>query len=269
MQNFNLPPSEHVIHEFLYYLAPFFFSPPPSPSHNILSSYSLSLNRNLLGLLTQIVCPLFSKFVHVEAAYRSMARITLADWTCDINRCIYPLDGIGLNKNFSRYKGKIPTSWIVAQKTMWSLAPTLSLRTTDQMHIATGDVSLSHALKICDHITPMDSIDNPNSITIRSLRAGNVRTVKDVGNWIIDKNGAITFKAKAWSFIGWSTARKNNWTKITEHLSQVKPQSSLFLGLLPAVSTLRSSLVQHRCSFEISGRAFWGGQEALCRCQSS
>ena len=149
----------------------------------------------------------------------------LADWTCDINDCIYPLDSTGLNRNFTRYKGKIPAAWIVAQKTMSSLAPKLSLRITDQNHIATRDVSLSHALKVCDHIAPMDLIDNPNGVTAKSLRTGNVRTIKDIGGWVINEKGTITFKAKAQSFVGWSEAKKNNWIKITQRLSQVKPQA--------------------------------------------
>ncbi|KAJ7839168.1 hypothetical protein B0H13DRAFT_2102367 [Mycena leptocephala] len=40
-----------------------------------------------------------------------MARITLSDWTCDINNCIDPLDGPGLTRDFTRYAGKIPRPW--------------------------------------------------------------------------------------------------------------------------------------------------------------
>ena len=78
-----------------------------------------------------------------------MARLTLADWMCDINRCINPLDGQGLVKDFTRYYHKIPASWIFAQKVMSKLNPKLSLRLTDSSHIMQGDVSIMHALNLC------------------------------------------------------------------------------------------------------------------------
>jgi hypothetical protein len=55
---------------------------------------------------------------HHIPVYRHVAWITLADWTCDINNCVYPLDGNSLNKNFMHHYQKMPTSWIIAQKIM-------------------------------------------------------------------------------------------------------------------------------------------------------
>ena len=83
---------------------------------------------------------------HHIPAYRLMARLTLADWMCDINSCVNPLDGRGLDKDFVRYYHKIPASWIFAQKGMSKLNPKLSLRLTDSSHIIRGEISISHAL---------------------------------------------------------------------------------------------------------------------------
>ncbi|KAF9002836.1 hypothetical protein BDZ89DRAFT_1241833 [Hymenopellis radicata] len=69
---------------------------------------------------------------HHIAAYRKMARITLADWQCSINGCVNPLDGAGLDRGFSRYRGRHPSAWITAQQAMGSLGVKLSLRLTDQ-----------------------------------------------------------------------------------------------------------------------------------------
>jgi hypothetical protein len=72
---------------------------------------------------------------HHIPAYRLMARLTLADWMCDINRCVNPLDGQGLVKEFTQYYHKIPASWIFVQKGMSKLNPKLSLHLMDSSHI--------------------------------------------------------------------------------------------------------------------------------------
>ncbi|KAL6306090.1 hypothetical protein BKA93DRAFT_730012, partial [Sparassis latifolia] len=38
---------------------------------------------------------------HHVPAYRNMVRVMMADWTCDKNGCVYPLDGTGLSKDLS------------------------------------------------------------------------------------------------------------------------------------------------------------------------
>ncbi|KAJ7491047.1 hypothetical protein FB451DRAFT_1023142 [Mycena latifolia] len=124
---------------------------------------------------------------HHIPAYRLMARITLADWTCAINDCTNPLDGRGLLRDFSQYAGKISYGWIVAQKAMGRMAPTLSLRMTERTEILKGDVSLSHCLAIHSHHHPTatgtrKTVDGNN---LRSLRAKGIRKVSDVGEWTI------------------------------------------------------------------------------------
>jgi hypothetical protein len=65
---------------------------------------------------------------HHVPAYRTMARIALADWMCEKSDCIYPLDGAGLDKDFTHYAHSIPMAWIVAQKTIVNMSPRLLLR---------------------------------------------------------------------------------------------------------------------------------------------
>ena len=85
---------------------------------------------------------------HHIPAYRNMARLTLADWTCSINNCIYPLDGKGLRRDFTGQYWNILAVWIIAQKVMTTLDPKMSLRATDSLHIPHGDVSISHILNV-------------------------------------------------------------------------------------------------------------------------
>ena len=53
---------------------------------------------------------------HHVPAYRKMARLTLADWTCTINHCVCPLDGKGLLRDFTGQYRKIPAAWIIVHK---------------------------------------------------------------------------------------------------------------------------------------------------------
>ena len=87
---------------------------------------------------------------HHIPAYRNMAWITLADWTCSINHCINPLEGNGIQQDFTcrlQYH-MIPAAWIIAQKEMGAMKPPLRLCATDQSYILKGDVSISHCLKL-------------------------------------------------------------------------------------------------------------------------
>ena len=86
---------------------------------------------------------------HHIPAYQTMMRLTLADWMCDINGCINPLDSQSLTKNFTWYYCKIPASWIFTQKEMLKLNLKLSLYLTDSSHIIQGDVSIVYILNLC------------------------------------------------------------------------------------------------------------------------
>jgi len=105
----------------------------------------LSLARINAGIATE---GLWRDLNHHIPAYQNMARLTLADWTCAINHCIYPLDGKGLQRDFTGQYRNIPAAWIIAHKIMTTMEPKLALRTTDCSHILRGEVSLSHVLNV-------------------------------------------------------------------------------------------------------------------------
>ncbi|KAK0219084.1 hypothetical protein IW262DRAFT_1462703 [Armillaria fumosa] len=86
---------------------------------------------------------------HHVPAYRTMAHITLADWTCAINGCVNPFDSQDSQREFSHYYGRIPTAWIVTQKAMTKMPSPLYLRHTDQSHVSRCEMSLTHAARIC------------------------------------------------------------------------------------------------------------------------
>ncbi|KAG6852626.1 hypothetical protein C0991_010345 [Blastosporella zonata] len=55
---------------------------------------------------------------HHIHAYRTMALVTLADWTCHVNKCQDPLDGLGLKRSFSRQSSSLPSAWLTAHEAM-------------------------------------------------------------------------------------------------------------------------------------------------------
>jgi hypothetical protein len=148
---------------------------------------------------------------HHIPAYRNMALITKADWTCEKNQCMNPLDGIGLRKDFTRQVKSIPANWIIAQCMMCSLS--LSLRETDQSHLAKGDVSLSHAVHIYNHkISSRNPSDKINGTTLKTLQRMGINTIQDFRKWNMDKHGAITLQSRQLTFDrSWTQAARKNW----------------------------------------------------------
>ncbi|KAJ7255014.1 hypothetical protein B0H12DRAFT_1050396 [Mycena haematopus] len=135
---------------------------------------------------------------HHITAYRYMARITLAEWTCNISGCLYPLDGDGLRKNFTHYYRKVPAAWITAHVVMSTMDMPLSLRMTDQNDILLGDVSISHVISLCNHHRP-GRTDNADGNTLRTIRSKGIRKLADLGLWQQDANGKL---AQVWGTDG-------------------------------------------------------------------
>ncbi|KAK0439458.1 uncharacterized protein EV420DRAFT_1316137 [Desarmillaria tabescens] len=79
---------------------------------------------------------------HHIGTFRDMARITLADWTCQLNHCVFPLHGASLNTSFMRQQSGLPFQWRLAHDTMRQNG--LSIRNTDLSFLFYGDVSLRH-----------------------------------------------------------------------------------------------------------------------------
>lgn len=153
---------------------------------------------------------------HHISSYRTMAHITLMDWMCEKNGCIYPLDGSGLQRDFSRQFRAIPAEWITARKVMKDLP--LSLRQTDQSGIVEGDVSLSHVMHVCNHRDSQMFADITGT-SLHSVRLKGFRTLADVGEWTMDMEGRISVTSHSPSFDRtWSSAAKANWNRLTHAL---------------------------------------------------
>lgn len=152
---------------------------------------------------------------HHISAYRIMAKITLADWTCYINNCIYPLDGRGLERNFSRFLGSIPSAWLIAHEHLANLR--LALRQTDVSFLREGNCSISHVVAAAKSVPHVD-----NALTghaIRSIRSMGFTKLRDLGFWSVDTNQSTLFIVRDIPEGRWSEAQRRNWTIVKEALA--------------------------------------------------
>ncbi|TFK86683.1 hypothetical protein K466DRAFT_523778, partial [Polyporus arcularius HHB13444] len=78
---------------------------------------------------------------HHVPTFRTMARITLADWTCSLNDCRLPLEGT-VTRSFHRSQRVLPQSWVIALDVLKAYG--LAIRPTDQSFLYRGDVALRH-----------------------------------------------------------------------------------------------------------------------------
>jgi hypothetical protein len=135
-----------------------------------------------------------------------------------------------MGRSFTHYYNKIPAAWITAQGVMAGMDEPLSLRMTDQHEILRGDVSISHAVSLCNHHRP-GGLGNPDGNTFRTMRSKGIRVLADLGFWRRDTAGRLVFDVD-WSARRngrWTAAQKINWGKIVAAV-QSMPAQWLFDG---------------------------------------
>jgi hypothetical protein len=156
---------------------------------------------------------------HHVPAYRIMARLTLADWTCAVNHCIYPLDGKGLLRDFTGQYWKIPAAWIIAHKVLTTFELKLALQVTDNSHILRGEVSLSHILNIAKaHRKTV-----PDGRAIKMLSSRGIISLADIGSWQTVSGIVARFKSNEHTPDGanWTAKAKENWTRIARMMQEI------------------------------------------------
>ena len=165
---------------------------------------------------------------HHIPAYCDIVRLTLTDWMCSINNCTYPLDGKGLNQNFTHYWKRIPTASIIVQQYMGSNELRLALRRTNVSYISSSDIVILHVLNVAKG----QSIAVPDGHTMQSITSKGIRLLKDVGQWVL-LNGRIKFEphklppntpGKKWKNRG-----KENWDCLMGALRLINP-NKLYSG---------------------------------------
>ena len=209
---------------------------------------------------------------HHIPVYHNIARLTLADWTCSINSCTYPLDGKGLNQNFTHYCKCIPTAWIIVQQYMGSNELRLALRHTDISYISSGDIAISHVLNLAKG----QSIAVPDGHAMQSITSKGIRLLKDVKQWVL-LNGRIEFEPHKppTNTLGkkWTNRGKENWDHLMGAprlintnilysgefsllIARSKRESDLenYIHNLPTFSRLLpSQLLHNRCTWASDG----------------
>ena len=103
---------------------------------------------------------------------------------------------------------------------MSRLNPKLSLRLTDSSHIIRGDISIAHALKLCQ----VCGNAVPNGLVFRSIVSKGLRKLSDVGHWQKNSNGCLIFVpySQPAPRERWTMKGKDNWRKVAKVLGEMK-----------------------------------------------
>ncbi|KAF9028044.1 hypothetical protein BDZ89DRAFT_1066395, partial [Hymenopellis radicata] len=110
---------------------------------------------------------------HHVPSFRNMALITMADWTCLLNSCRFPLRPRPQSTMCLR-SASLPFAWRLAQDTITMLG--ISVRSTDLSFFSGGDVALSHIHRMLD-------TDHPQSLShrvITNLASAGITLLKHV-----------------------------------------------------------------------------------------
>ncbi|KAK1229492.1 hypothetical protein PQX77_007442 [Marasmius sp. AFHP31] len=73
-----------------------------------------------------------------------MTELTLAEWTCSLNGCRYPLEGTGLGRSFLCHRKTLPFSFTLAQSVLHET--NTSLHPTDLSYHLRGDIGVTHII---------------------------------------------------------------------------------------------------------------------------
>ena len=137
---------------------------------------------NLSLALSGLLCDLN----HHLPIFATMARITLADWKCTINRCIFPLAGDGLRIHHSPSHPHLPHAFVVAHSILLDLS--LHIHPTDQSHIRSGNITLPH---IAAQTRP--NFPTPSLHTLLMFCRENFAFLRQWGSWSDSPNSVSCF----------------------------------------------------------------------------
>ena len=112
---------------------------------------------------------------HHVSTFATMARITLADWTCLLNGCCSPLEG-ATTRSFTRARRVLPAAWVTALAVLRQYQ--LAIRTSDLSYLYTGDVALRHLARLLSH-HPLA----PSSLTITNLERAHLSHLTHLASW--------------------------------------------------------------------------------------
>ncbi|KAI0361274.1 hypothetical protein OH77DRAFT_1391885 [Trametes cingulata] len=161
----------HHVHDYLGFPFRFnsqlLFAPLSDLGFDFRSLVHLNDTAALQGLLRDLN--------HHVSTFRTMARITLADWTCMYNKCRSPLEGT-VSRSFSRLARRLPAAWVTAHDVLREFG--LSIRLTDQSYLVTGEVALRHIVR---GLPPPPS--SPDSLSITNLERAGITHLSQLASW--------------------------------------------------------------------------------------
>ncbi|KAK0229128.1 hypothetical protein EDD85DRAFT_741369, partial [Armillaria nabsnona] len=167
---------------------------------------------------------------HHIGTFQNMAHITFADWTCQLNHCVFPFHGASLNTSFMRQQNGLPFQWRLAHDTMCKNG--LSVRNMDISFLFHGDVSLRHLNRtLAPHL-----ILPPQFIT--NLANAGLTHLFDIASFSIDPFNPTVLRLQPHSnvlFQNATTRAQEQWLQTSQWLSTLTLNDLplWFLGLPP------------------------------------
>ncbi|KAG6828079.1 hypothetical protein H0H92_009307, partial [Tricholoma furcatifolium] len=152
---------------------------------------------------------------HPSTTFRHPALVTLADWTCQLNKCSFPLTTPGIVQTPGRLGAHIPHAWVLAQDVLRDLD--ISIRDTDLSGILHEEVNIQHLYNITQvllspNLTPLSNPPNPTSPsnphispatlttsrtdliplnTFKNLTNHNFKNIEHIGHWTYNHSSPI------------------------------------------------------------------------------
>lgn len=173
---------------------------------------------------------------HHIPSYRTLARITFADWQCRYNGCVSPLGDQGLKSTFNLHGNtKIPHSWLIAHHYLREIGSGLRIYTTDNTHILDGNLSISHVINLTNTLklanrdgpkrrrtTPAHTHDGKR-LNLFVLKRRGIKTINQIGYWAENVNGLSRFTLK-YNPISESKIKplRDNWLRLSYLLSTIR-----------------------------------------------
>jgi hypothetical protein len=160
---------------------------------------------------------------HHIPAYKAMASITMADWTCQKSGCSHPLSDSKAH-NFTKQSRYIPLTWVIAHKAMQLRLSPLSILPTDQSFILEGNIGLEHMLnQLQSQSDNTQDWEKPTATVFNVLRRRGIEKLQDVANW--NDLGALDMLPRNFTTVRRASERQmlqRNLSVIQQALRKVK-----------------------------------------------
>ncbi|KAG6883403.1 hypothetical protein C0992_008821, partial [Termitomyces sp. T32_za158] len=131
------------------------------------------------------VAGLYRDLNHHQPAFKNIAAVSLADWTCQYNYCNNPLHPPGIHSGHTAQYRFLPHAWITAQAAL--RAQNLHIVPTDTSDILMGQIGLLHLFRASKFLLPLCVEQSTLTASFfNSCSRLGFHYLHSVGHWVYD-----------------------------------------------------------------------------------